>query len=186
MMARMSMSSDRPFASRIACLVLAACAQLAVLLWAARAHIEQALNCEVCDTFYYYNAAAAFADTGLLFSNPYDGYRSYFVPFVIAGVVRLASALGVSGEQAAGSIKPHVIPNASEHIRELASRGAGITNTVGGKQRELQPPRYFYHRFVARFFFAIEVPLKLGVDVATTEDVYKLVGRRDCLIESPA
>jgi hypothetical protein len=79
-----------------------------------------------------------------------------------------------------------MIPNASEDIRELASRGAGITNTVSRKQRELQSPRYFDHRFVARFFFAIEMPLKLGVDVAAAEDAYKLFGRRDCLIESPA
>jgi len=97
-MARTSRPSNRPFASRVAWLVLASCVQLAVLLWAARAHIEQALNCEVCDTFYYYNVAAAFADAGLLFSNPYDGYRSYFVPFVIAGVAKLAAAPGLSGE----------------------------------------------------------------------------------------
>jgi hypothetical protein len=94
----MSMPSNRPFASRVAWVVLAACAQLAVLLWAARAHVEQALNCEVCDTFYYYNAAAALADTGLLFSNPYDGYRSYFAPLVIAGVTKLASAPGFAEE----------------------------------------------------------------------------------------
>jgi hypothetical protein len=79
-------------------LAFAACVQLAVLLWAARAHIRQALHCEVCDTFYYYNVAAAFAETGLLFANPYDGYRSYFLPLVVAAVTKLASALGFAGE----------------------------------------------------------------------------------------
>lgn len=72
--------------------------QLAVLIWAARAHIRQALHCEVCDTFYYYNVAAAFAETGLLFTNPYDGYRSYFLPLLVAAVTKLASALGFGGE----------------------------------------------------------------------------------------
>jgi hypothetical protein len=96
-MARMSMPSNRPFA-HVGWVAAAACVQLAVLLWAARAHIEQALNCDVCDTFYYYNAAAAFADTGLLFSNPYDGYRSYFAPLVIAAVTKLASGLGFGDE----------------------------------------------------------------------------------------
>src|SRR5678816_452590 len=93
----MSMPSNRPFALRVVLVVLAACVQLSVLLWAARAHIRQALHCDVCDTFYYYNAAAAFGDTGLLFSNPYDGYRSYFAPLVISGVTKLASALGFAG-----------------------------------------------------------------------------------------
>ena len=92
------MSTPRPVVPRAAWLPLAACVQLAVLLWAAQAHIRQALRCEVCDTFYYYNAAAAFADAGLLFSNPYDGYRSYFAPLVIAAVTKLASMLGFGGE----------------------------------------------------------------------------------------
>jgi len=77
---------------------LAACAQLAILLWAARAHVRQALHCDVCDTFYYYNAATEFARSGLLFTNPYDGYRSYFAPFFIAVVTRIAGALGFDGE----------------------------------------------------------------------------------------
>jgi hypothetical protein len=76
---------------------LAACVQLALLLWAARAHILQASHCEVCDTFYYYNAARDVASDGLLFKNPYDGYRSYFAPLVIAVVTKLASAAGFDG-----------------------------------------------------------------------------------------
>jgi hypothetical protein len=83
------LSARDPRVPRAAWLALAASVQLAVLLWAARAHIAQALHCEVCDTFYYYNAAAAFAENGLLFSNPYDGYRSYFAPLVIASVTKL-------------------------------------------------------------------------------------------------
>jgi len=98
MMARMPEASNRPFASRVVWVIVAACMQLTVLLWAARTHVEQASHCDVCDTFYYYNAAAALADTGLLFSNPYDGYRSYFAPLVIAAVTKLASALGFAGE----------------------------------------------------------------------------------------
>jgi hypothetical protein len=94
----MSMPSFRPPALRLVWLAIAACVQLAVLLWAARVHIKQALHCDVCDTFYYYNAAAALEETGLLFSNPYDGYRSYFAPLVIALVTKLASALGFGGE----------------------------------------------------------------------------------------
>jgi len=91
-------SAPRPVVPRAVCVSVAACAQLAVLLWAARVHIQQALHCDACDTFYYYNVAAAFAETGLLFANPYDGYRSYFAPLVIAAVTKLASALGFDGE----------------------------------------------------------------------------------------
>ena len=52
--------------------------------------MPQALRCDVCDTAYYYNAAARDREAGLLFKNPFDGYRSYFVPLVIAVVARLA------------------------------------------------------------------------------------------------
>ena len=92
------MENPRPVVPRLAWLALAACAQLAILLWAARAHVRQALHCDVCDTFYYYNAATEFARSGLLFTNPYDGYRSYFAPFFIAVVTRIAGALGFDGE----------------------------------------------------------------------------------------
>jgi len=92
------LENPRPVVPRLAWLALAACAQLAILLWAARAHVRQALHCDVCDTFYYYNAATEFARSGLLFTNPYDGYRSYFAPFFIAVVTRIAGALGFDGE----------------------------------------------------------------------------------------
>ena len=71
--------------------------QLAFLVWAARAAIPPALSCDVCDTSYYYTAAAEIAKSGLLFFNPYDGYRSYFVPLFIAVVQRLARWLGFDG-----------------------------------------------------------------------------------------
>ncbi len=94
------LSNSRPVVPRLtglALVALAACAQLAFLLWAARAAIPQALNCEVCDTAYYYTAAAEIAKSGLLFTNPYDGYRSYFVPLFIAAVSPLAATLGFDG-----------------------------------------------------------------------------------------
>ena len=37
--------------------VLAAIIQLTFLLWAARAAVPQAVDCEVCDTAYYYASA---------------------------------------------------------------------------------------------------------------------------------
>jgi hypothetical protein len=92
------LSHSRPLARRFLWLPLAACAQLAILLWAAHAHVLQASHCDVCDTFYYYNAARDIASDGLLFKNPYDGYRSYFAPLVIAAVSNLASTLGFGGE----------------------------------------------------------------------------------------
>ena len=82
---------------RLFWLLLAAIAQLAFLLWAARAAVPQALNCEVCDTAYYYSSAAEIAKSGLLFTNPYDGYRSYFVPLVIAAVQQLSATAGFDG-----------------------------------------------------------------------------------------
>ena len=79
---------------RLVALVLAAILQLGFLLWAARAAVPQALRCEVCDTAYYYTSAAEIAKSGLLFTNPYDGYRSYFVPLFIAAVQQLADLAG--------------------------------------------------------------------------------------------
>ena len=76
--------------------------QLAFLVWAARAAIPPALSCEVCDTSYYYTAAAEIAKSGLLFFNPYDGYRSYFVPFFISCIQQLAMAAGFDGSAVAG------------------------------------------------------------------------------------
>ena len=91
------LSTPRLEGLRLAGVALAACAQLAFLLWAARAAIPQALNCDVCDTAYYYTAAAEIAKSGLLFANPYDGYRSYFAPLFIAVVARLGAAFGLGG-----------------------------------------------------------------------------------------
>lgn len=82
---------------RVSGVVLAVCAQVAFLVWGARAAVMQSLQCDVCDTSYYFAAAAEFARSGLLFANPYDGYRSYFVPFFVASVQRVASATGFAG-----------------------------------------------------------------------------------------
>jgi hypothetical protein len=72
--------------------LVAACGvQLAFLLWAARQAAQQAIQCDVCDSSYYYIVAAEFARSGLLFTNPYDGYRSYFAPFFIAAIQWLAT-----------------------------------------------------------------------------------------------
>lgn len=96
------MSSDsRPLVRRLAWVALAASVQLIFLLWTARAAIPQALACEVCDTAYYYTAANEIARTGLLFNNPYDGYRSYFVPLFIASVQWLSAAAGFEGSAVA-------------------------------------------------------------------------------------
>jgi hypothetical protein len=83
--------------SRLSWFVVAAVVQLGFLLWAARVAIPQGLQCEVCDTAYYYTAAAEIAKSGLLFTNPYDGYRSYFVPLFIATVEWLAASAGFGG-----------------------------------------------------------------------------------------
>ena len=93
----LELSHSRPVPRRLAWVAFAACAQLAFLLWAARASVAQALNCEVCDTAYYYDSAAEIERAGLLFKNAFDGYRSYFVPLVVSVVARLAGALGFGG-----------------------------------------------------------------------------------------
>lgn len=84
---------------RLLWVALASTCQLWFLLWVARAGVSQALHCEVCDTGYYYAAAAEIAKSGLLFANGYDGYRSYFVPLFIASVQQIA-ALAVSERSA--------------------------------------------------------------------------------------
>jgi len=82
---------------RLSWFVVAAAVQLGFLLWAAHVAIPQGLQCEVCDTAYYYTAAAEIAKSGLLFTNPYDGYRSYFVPLFIATVDWLVASVGFGG-----------------------------------------------------------------------------------------
>lgn len=83
--------------ARVAAVAIAALLQLAFLLWAARAAVTQGLHCEVCDTAYYFRAATDIARSGLLFANPFDGYRSYFVPLFIAAVQQLAAWVGCDG-----------------------------------------------------------------------------------------
>ena len=93
-----SPSLHRPsYRRRLPWVLGAAALQLAFLLWAARAAVPQGLHCEVCDTAYYYTAAAEIARSGLLFTNPYDGYRSYFAPLFIAAISRLAALPGYGG-----------------------------------------------------------------------------------------
>ncbi len=84
---------ERPVIARVRLVRLATSSgtQLAFLLWAAHAAVQQALACEVCDTSYYYHVAEEFTRSGLLFTNPYDGYRSYFVPMFMSTVLRLTS-----------------------------------------------------------------------------------------------
>lgn len=76
---------------------MAAVVQLGFLLWIARSAVSQALHCEVCDTGYYYGAAVEFAKSGLLFTNAYEGYRSYFVPLFISEVQQLVAWAGFEG-----------------------------------------------------------------------------------------
>jgi hypothetical protein len=98
-MLRQSPSTARPEARwRPLLLVTAALAQLALLFWAAGVAVPQTLSCEVCDSEYYNTAAAEFTKSGLLFVNPFEGYRSYFVPFFVASIQRLAAAAGVPGD----------------------------------------------------------------------------------------
>ncbi len=86
-----------PFRWRLMWVALAAIIQLAFLLWVARSAVPQALHCEVCDTSYYYSSAAEIAKSGLLFTNPYDGYRSYFVPLFIAAIQQIAATVSDAG-----------------------------------------------------------------------------------------
>jgi hypothetical protein len=86
---------------RIFWLLAMAILQLAFLLWAARAAVPQSLQCEVCDTAYYYTAAAEFAKSGLLFTNMFDGYRSYFAPMFIATILKLTAMAGFEGSAVA-------------------------------------------------------------------------------------
>ena len=84
----------RIFRRRIAWLVIALVVQGGFLMWFARAAVAQALGCDVCDTAYYFTSAEEFAKSGLLFANPYDGYRSYFVPAFISAVQKITAPVG--------------------------------------------------------------------------------------------
>ncbi len=83
--------------ARVLGLAAAALVQLVLLLWATHTAVPQSLSCDVCDTSYYYTAAAEIAKAGLLFDNPHDGYRSYFVPLFIAAVQKVAASTGYDG-----------------------------------------------------------------------------------------
>ncbi len=87
----MRVPSDR---TRILWICVLAILQLACLLWAARAAIGEMASCQFCDTSYYLTSANELVRSGLLFANVWDGYRSYFVPLVVATVQKLLSLIG--------------------------------------------------------------------------------------------
>ncbi len=68
--------------------------QLACLRWASRVAIAEMTNCQVCDTSYYLSSANELVHSGLLFTNAFDGYRSYFVPFVVSALQKASSFVG--------------------------------------------------------------------------------------------
>jgi hypothetical protein len=68
--------------------------QALFLAWTVPEAAHQGVTCAICDTGRYFESANAFSKSGLLFANPFDGYRSYFFPMFIAAVTALASSLG--------------------------------------------------------------------------------------------
>lgn len=83
--------------------------QIAVLVYSTEHAIEVADECEVCDTSYYLNTADRVATNGLLFENPYEGYRSYLVPAYIAIVQAVSRKSGISGRSAQYAIGSSLI-----------------------------------------------------------------------------
>jgi hypothetical protein len=71
--------------------------QLVFVLWASRTAIVEMTHCEFCDTTYYLTSANEFSRSGLLFANHWDGYRSYFVPAVVAAVEKISATAGYDG-----------------------------------------------------------------------------------------
>ena len=89
---------------------------------------------------------------------------------------RLQITFRISSEQSPGVFNLHVVANTGQHIGKLTTGGAGITHAVSGQQREPEPSRYLDHCLIARFFFAIEMALKLGIDVISAEYIHKPFG----------
>jgi hypothetical protein len=77
--------------------------QLAFLVWAARArHTRRPFPARSAIPPTTTPRRPRSPNRGLLFFNPYDGYRSYFVPFFISCIQRLAMAAGFDGSAVAG------------------------------------------------------------------------------------
>lgn len=80
--------------------VMLSLAQGIFLYWAAGEAVATAHECRICDTTaYYFPSAAEFTKSGLLFTNVYDGYRSYFFPLVISIIQQSTAAAGLGGEE---------------------------------------------------------------------------------------
>lgn len=85
--------------SRWLLVALLALIQGAFLYWAAGEAVAVERECRVCDTAYYFQSAAEFSKSGLMFANGFDGYRSYFFPFVISLLQQTTAALGLGGNE---------------------------------------------------------------------------------------
>src|SRR5947199_2454464 len=64
-----------------------------------------------------------------------------------------------------------MVPNRGEHVQDFALLRARITYTISREQRQAQTSRHLDRGLVARLLFAIEMALKLDVDVAAPEDL---------------
>ena len=64
-----------------------------------------------------------------------------------------------------------MVPNRGEHVQDFAPLPGGIAHAIGRHERQAQTSRYPDGGLVARLFLAIEMPLKLHVDVAAPENL---------------
>jgi hypothetical protein len=82
-----------------------------------------------------------------------------------------------------------MVPNRGEHVQDFALLRACITHAIGREQRQAQTSRHLDCGLVARFLFAIEMPLQLYVDAPAPENLAQpleaALGARDLGLRLP-
>src|SRR5579864_6318180 len=77
--------------------------------------------------------------------------------------------LRILREQPARGGERNMIPHAGQHVERFTLLRCRITDAVSRNQRYAETPRRVDLRLVARFFFAVHVPLNFGKNVPPSE-----------------
>src|SRR3954468_16990321 len=84
--------------------------------------------------------------------------------------------LGIGGEQPASFVDRDLLPDTGEDIGDLTLLRSGMERAICRKERNPQPSGHIDAVLIARFLFAAQVALQLGVNAIFPED-------KDCFLE---
>ena len=98
-----------------------------------------------------------------------DGFRK-IVEELCHGASGLKTALRAAREQSAGVIEIRSIANAGEEVEDLALFGGGVTDAVGGEERQAKRCSQADGALITCLLLALRMALQFDVDVGTTEE----------------